>query len=107
MKLIAVLTTTGSREEAESIATQLVDRRLAACVQIEEIDSVYTWKGATQSDREYRLFIKTSAARYPDVEAAILEWHTYELPAIYAFAVEHAYEPYAEWVASNSVETGD
>ena len=107
MKLIAVLTTTGSRVEAESIATQLVERKLAACVQVSAIESVYTWEGATQRDDEYRLLIKTAAERYPEVEAAILELHSYELPAVYAFAMEHAYEPYAKWVASNSVETGD
>ena len=105
MELIAVMTTTDSPEEARQIATALVDRRLAACVHIEEIDSVYTWEGVTQSDREYRLFIKTTQDRYAAVEAAILDLHSYDLPAIYALELEHAYAPYADWVAENSAET--
>ena len=102
MKLIAVLTTTESGEEAKSIAAHLVEHKLAACVQIEKIQSVYTWDGATQDSAEFRLLIKTLEDRYRDVEAAILELHSYELPAIYAVPLEHAHEPYAEWVAANS-----
>ena len=77
---------------------------LTACVQIEKIRSVYTWDGATQNGTEFRLLIKTLDDRFRDVEAAILELHSYELPAIYAFAMEHAYEPYSEWVAANSIK---
>ena len=102
MKLIAVLTTTGSREEAESIATQLVERKLAACVQVEEIRSVYAWDGVTQNDTEFRLLIKTAAERYPEVEAAVLEMHSYDLPAIYAFGIEYVYGPFGEWVGEQS-----
>lgn len=104
MKLIAVLTTTGSREEAEKIARFLVERKLAACAQVSAIESVYTWEGAVQQESEYRLFIKTTGDRYADVEAAVLELHSYELPAIYALGLEQVYEPYAEWVAAHSVE---
>jgi periplasmic divalent cation tolerance protein len=102
MKLIAVLTTTASREEAERIATSLVERSLAACVQISAIESVYTWEGTTQRDDEYRVLIKTTADRYLEVEATILEMHSYDLPAIYAFGIEHVYEPFGAWVAEQS-----
>jgi periplasmic divalent cation tolerance protein len=101
MDIIAVLTTTASLEQARAIADALVERGLAACVQISSIESFYTWEGATQNDREYRLLIKTTGERYADVQSAILELHSYELPAIVAVELSHAYSPYAEWVAGS------
>ena len=103
MKIIAVLTTTDSLEEARAIAAALVERKLAACAQISAIESVYTWQGATQNDTEYRLMVKTVASRYADVESAIRELHSYELPAVYAFEMSEVFSPYAEWVAENSL----
>ena len=102
MTTIAVLTTTSSLAEAKAIAHALVERSLAACVQISEIESVYRWEGAVQQDSEYRLLVKTTETRYEDVEAAIRELHSYELPAICAFDFRHTFEPYADWVAENS-----
>ena len=102
MKTIAILTTTDSKDDAHRIASALVERRLAACVQISAIDSVYTWDGETQQSPEYRLLVKTTGERYAAVEAAIRELHTYDLPAIVGFDFEHAFEPFAEWVAENS-----
>lgn len=96
--LIAVYTTTSTQEEARRIANTLVERQLVACVQINAIESFYRWGNAVQNDPEYRLMIKTTADRYPAVESAIRELHSYELPAIYAIEIESAYEPYAKWV---------
>lgn len=84
------------------MATELVDRQLAACVQISAIESVYSWHGKTQREPEYRLMIKTARDRYAEVEAAVRQLHTYELPAIYAFEMTETFPPYAEWVADNS-----
>ena len=102
METIAVLTTTDSVEEARAIAAALVERKLAACVQISSIESVYTWQGETQNDPEFRVMAKTVASRYPEVEATIRAMHSYDLPAIYAFEMAEVFEPYAEWVAENS-----
>lgn len=102
MGSIAVLTSIDSPERARAIATALVERRLAACVQISAIESVYSWQGTVQNDREYRVLVKTVSERYPEVEAAIRELHTYDLPAIYALDVAEIFEPYAEWVAEHS-----
>jgi periplasmic divalent cation tolerance protein len=104
MNIIAVLTTIDSAERARAMAEALVERRLAACVQISAIDSVYEWQGAIQNDREYRLMAKTLASRYAEIEAAIRELHTYELPAIYAIEATEAFAPYADWVADNSAD---
>ena len=80
------------------MAKALVERRLAACAQISEIESVYRWDGALRHEPEFRIMFKTAAARYAEVEAAIRELHSYELPAIYALAVEQADAGYAAWV---------
>ena len=102
MKLLAVYTTVASREAARQIAGALVERGLAACAQIEEIESLYAWKGALQQEAEFRILLKTTASSYPAVEAAIRELHGYELPAIYAVPVTHAHGPYADWVEEGS-----
>ena len=99
MNTIAVITTTDSPQRARAIATALVERKLAACVQISTIESVYSWQ---ESETEYRVMAKTRADRYADVEAAIRELHSYDLPAIYALEVAEAFAPYAQWVAENS-----
>ena len=96
------MTTTDAVEHARTMAKALIERKLAACVQISSIESFYDWQGETQNDPEFRLLIKTTADRYQDVEDAIRELHTYDLPAIYSLPLEHVFEPYAEWVAENS-----
>ncbi len=98
MSLLVVYTTVASREEARRMARTLVERKLAACAQISEIESFYTWNGTLQDEREFRVLLKTTEARYPAVEAAIRELHSYELPAIHAVRVARADAPYAAWV---------
>jgi periplasmic divalent cation tolerance protein len=102
MTAIAVVTTVGNKEEAQRMADVLVEARLAACAQISEIESVYTWKGKIERSREYRVMFKTVAERYDEVERAIRKLHSYELPAIHAFAFERISAPYAEWIESNT-----
>jgi periplasmic divalent cation tolerance protein len=101
-KPIAVFTTVGSEEEARRIAQALVERKLAACVQISRIESFYRWKEAVQNEPEYRLLIKTVGERYAAVESAIRELHSYELPAIHACAIERIFAPYGDWLSANS-----
>jgi periplasmic divalent cation tolerance protein len=101
MKAIAVVTTLGTRADAERLARTLVERKLAACAQISEIFSVYRWKEAVQQEPEFRLLLKTTDALYPAIERAIRELHPYELPAIHAFALEHVFPAYATWIEDN------
>lgn len=97
-----VVTTIGSREEALELGRILVDLELAACVQIEPIESVYRWRGEVYEDGEFRLLCKTMASLYPQVEAAIREHHPYDLPAIHAIETVAADPVYAAWVAENA-----
>jgi len=103
-ELLLVITTTGSREEARRLAHELVRRRLVACAQISEIESVYEWQGAVAQEPEWRLLLKTEASRYPALQAAIRELHSYELPAIVAVPVSAALPAFADWVAQAAAE---
>jgi len=106
MKAIAIFTTAGSADEARRIACAVVERGLAACAQINEIESVYRWRGAVQNEKEWRVLIKTTDAQYERVEATIRELHSYELPAVYALEVDRAYAPYLDWIGTESSAAG-
>jgi len=99
--LLLVLTTVASNEEARRLAHELVRRRLVACAQINEIESVYEWQGAVAQEPEWRLLLKTEASRYPVLQAAIRELHSYGLPAIVAVPVSAALPAFADWVAQS------
>lgn len=101
MTPIAVITTVATREQARDMARALVAQQLAACAQISEIESFYTWNGAVQHEPEFRILFKTVAAHYPAVEAAIRARHPYELPAIHAIPMAQVYAPYAGWIADS------
>ncbi|MFN2119851.1 MAG: divalent-cation tolerance protein CutA [Anaerolineales bacterium] len=93
-----IFTTAGSRSEADRIAEALVSRRLAACVQISEVASTYRWNGQVTHEVEHLLLIKTAARMYKEVEAAIQELHSYEIPEIVQLPIEQGLDPYLNWV---------
>jgi periplasmic divalent cation tolerance protein len=98
---LQVVTTTSSREEAERIAHVLVTRRLAACVQLGgPISSIYRWQGQLEKTVEWTCTIKTLQSHFPQVEAAIRELHSYEVPEILAFPVAAGSADYLAWLAS-------
>lgn len=101
MSAIAVVTTVASRKEARALARALVEGQLAACAQISRIESVYAWKGAIETGKEYRVLFKTVDEHYPAVERAIRALHSYDLPAIHAFPMAHVSEAYAAWIEEN------
>jgi periplasmic divalent cation tolerance protein len=96
------LTTTGSREEAQRIAETLVSRRLAACVQIAGISSTYRWKGKVTSEPEHLLLIKTASRLYKDIESAIQELHSYEIPEIVQLPIEQGLGRYLAWIEEST-----
>lgn len=98
MTALAVVTTVASRDDAVRLARALVERDLAACAQISAIESVYRWQGTVQQEPEFRVLLKTTEERYPEVERAIRELHGYELPAIHAFDFAHVLPAYAAWI---------
>jgi periplasmic divalent cation tolerance protein len=101
MTPIAVVTTVASRAEAQAMAHALVERRLAACAQISDIESIYRWQGQVQQGAECRIVFKTTRERYAQVEQMIRQLHSYELPAIHALAFDAVHAPYAAWIAQS------
>ena len=94
-----VLTTTSSLEEAKKIAHALVERRLAACVNIvPKIESVYRWEGEVEDAQEYLLLIKTTAAAFPGLREAIEELHSYDIPECIALTVDDGGLAYLKWI---------
>jgi len=100
MSLIAIVTTLPTREQALELASTLVERRLVACAQLGSIESLYLWDGQLQREPEVRLTLKALERHYEAIEAAILESHPYDLPAIHAQRLDRVHEPYAQWIAS-------
>jgi len=96
-----VLTTIGLMEGGERLAHLLVQRRLAACVNIVgPIRSVYRWKGKVENEQEYLLLIKTTAPQTAQLRAALKELHPYELPEYVELTVDGGSEAYLEWLAA-------
>jgi len=96
---VVILTTAGSDEQAVSLARELVERRLAACVNIlHGVCSVFRWDGRIQEDRESLLVVKTRAEMQERVTAAIRELHSYEVPEVVVLPVIGGSEPYLAWL---------
>lgn len=100
--LLLVLTTVASQEQARALASTMLAQHLTACVQLQPIESLYRWNGQVQQETEWRVLFKTTAARYPALQAALHQAHPYELPAIVAVPVAQALPAFADWVAQES-----
>lgn len=99
---IVVITTTETEKDGERLAQILVEREVAACVQIlPSMTSVYRWQNHIEYAREILLLIKTTRAAYPAVEATIKEIHHYQTPEIIALAIEAGSADYLAWLADS------
>jgi periplasmic divalent cation tolerance protein len=97
--IIQVVTTTAEKESAEKIGMKLLERRLAACVQISgPVESSYWWNGRIETAREYLCTIKTLRDRFAAVEKIIIELHPYDQPEIMATAVVDVSADYRSWL---------
>ena len=97
---IVVLSTCASSEEAEKIARALVEKKLAACVNIlPAVRSIYRWKGAIEDDQETLLLIKSSRALFGELRAEIQKLHSYEIPEAIAIPIVDGLERYLKWMA--------
>ncbi len=93
-----VYTTTKDKEEAKRIASALVEQKLAACVNMHPIDSVYVWEGKVEEEPEIALSIKTTSDMITPVTTCIQNMHSYDLPAIICWKIDGENE-YLEWIA--------
>ncbi|MCS7237603.1 MAG: divalent-cation tolerance protein CutA [Thermoguttaceae bacterium] len=100
---VQVLTTTDRRELAETIARQLVEKRLAACVQIVgPILSIYRWQGAIEQAEEWQCLIKTQARLVDEVDREIRRLHTYQVPEIVVTPIVAGSRDYLEWIVQET-----
>lgn len=101
-RTLIVMTTLPDRASAERLASLLVERGLAACVNLlAPCRSVYRWEGGVQQAEELPMLIKTTDARYAGLEDAIRAAHPYDLPEIVALPVERGLAGYLDWVAQS------
>jgi len=102
-RIVEVETTVGSAEAAAALADTLVRRRLAACAHVAgPIRSTYWWDGAVQTDEEYVVVFKTRSALAGELEAAIVELHEYDVPAVLVVEVVGGARPYLAWIAAET-----
>jgi periplasmic divalent cation tolerance protein len=94
-----VITTVSNREDAENIARALLERRLAACIQVTQIQSYYTWKEIVNVDDEQLLLIKCKQADFADIQQCIKANHSYEVPEIIQLPISAGLPDYLQWIS--------
>ena len=100
-----VVLSTIAPEAAETLASQLIEERVAACVNIlPGVTSVYHWQGEVHRDDETLLVIKTSAEALPQVMKRVSELHPYDVPEIVALDASAVHPPYAAWISANTTD---
>ena len=105
MQALLILSNCPDEATANAIALALVEEKLAACVNIlPRVQSVYRWQGAVESASEIPLLIKSTAAQYAAVEAAIRQLHPYEVPEIIALPISCGLPAYLNWLDSETAK---
>ena len=98
-----VLVTCGSLKESKLIARKVVEKRLAACVNValSPVESIYKWKGKLEQSREFLLIIKTTAKRLSELEKEVKRLHSYEVPEFLVLPVVAGSKDYLDWLNAN------
>lgn len=100
-KFLLILTTVPDEEKGKEIARRLVERKLAACVNISPaVRSTYWWEGKISEDKEHILFIKTREQLFEALEQEVASLHPYSVPELIAFKIKKASSPYLAWLDS-------
>ncbi len=102
MEYTLIMVTASSREEAEKIATTLLERKLIACANIlGPVSSRFWWQGKIDSAEEYIIFMKTKRELFDQVADNVKQLHSYEVPEIIALPIVEGAKPYLEWINSS------
>lgn len=97
--MLIVLTTVLSADEGETLAQNIIEARLAACVQIlPQMTSVYEWEGKIQKESEHLLLIKTLPEKWEELRDFVTANHSYDVPEMIAIDAARVSEPYLEWL---------
>lgn len=102
-KFIIVYTTTKNKKEAEKIAETLVKEKMVACVNVFKIDSIYSWQGKIEKNREYAMFLKTKKGLFEKIKKRIKKIHSYSLPCLISFSIEKGDKDYLKWVEKSTL----
>jgi periplasmic divalent cation tolerance protein len=102
-EVLIVSTNVPNSAIADSMARHLVEHRLAACVNcLAGVKSIYQWQGQIEEADEISLVIKTTRARYTELEAAIKSMHPYQVPEIIALPIALGLPPYLDWIVKET-----
>ena len=102
MKNCIAITTCSNKKQAEVLARSILEKELAACVQLSDISSLYHWDGKLCNDQEVRLLIKTRTDLYDQLEKHITANHEYDIPEIIILPIEKGSSAYLNWIAENT-----
>ena len=101
-RTVLVLSTVGTRADADRIAQALVGERLAACVNVVPgLASTYRWKGAVETAQEVLLIIKTRGERLEELESRLRALHPYDVPEMVVLPIAGGHGPYLDWIAES------
>jgi periplasmic divalent cation tolerance protein len=99
MDLLLVISTFPDEEKARQIGTLLVEKQLAACVNLlPGLTSIYRWQGKVETEGEVMALFKTTAARFPALRDELLSLHPYDVPEVVALRMEEVAEAYGRWI---------
>ena len=98
MAYIIIKTTFGNKKDAEEAAKKIIESRLAACIQLSEVESYYRWNNKTENAHEYRLEIKTLDKNYKKIEKLITKNHKYQIPEIISYKLAKGSKKYLNWM---------
>jgi periplasmic divalent cation tolerance protein len=101
-KYIIVITACPNEDQADKLASALIEQKLAACVQASAIKSTYHWNGKTERENEVRLLIKAKYSDYADIEILIKATLTYKNPEVLAYPVIAGSQIYLDWISAET-----
>ena len=102
VKPVVIVSTFPSKQSVTSIANKLVKKKLAACVNITKISSVYTWKGKVENQNEYLALFKTTKKNQSTLKKELKKLHPYDIPEIAEINVESINQPYMKWLVDST-----
>ncbi len=103
MNAIIVQTTCASKTEAKNISRVLIQEKLAACIQLQEVESLYMWNDEFCNDFETLLNIKTTKDNFDEVQRKIKELHSYDVPEIIQISITNASKKYIKFIGDNTI----
>ena len=102
VKPVVIVSTFPSKQSVTGIANKLVKKKLAACVNIAKISSIYTWKGKVENQNEYLAFFKTTKKNQSNLKKELKKLHPYDVPEIAEINVESINQPYMKWLVDST-----